>query len=57
MIEIVLELFASLGDGQRLMAEQWRQAGALRVSRRPPHVRGGKVQHLHVAAAGNGAQP
>ena len=34
VIEIVLELFASLGDGQRLMAEQWRQAGALRVSRR-----------------------
>ena len=53
---IVLELFEGLGHGQRLMAEQWRQAGALRVSRRAPHVRGDKVQHLHVIANGSGRQ-
>jgi hypothetical protein len=54
---IVLELFEGLGHGQRLMAEQWRQAGALSVSRRAPYVRGDKVQHLHVIAAGEGPQP
>lgn len=42
-----LELVGELGDGQRLMAEQWRQAGALFVRRGEPYVRGDKVQHLH----------
>lgn len=44
----VLELLSGLGPAQQLMAEQWRQAGALHVSRRKPYVAGNKVQHLHV---------
>ena len=48
----MLELVAGLGDGQRLMAEQWKQAGALRTWRREPFVTGGKLQHLHVIEAG-----
>ena len=42
-----LELLGELGDGQRLMAEQWRQAGALFVTRGEPYVRGNKIQHVH----------
>lgn len=44
----VLELLGGLGPAQHLMAEQWRQAGALHVSRRKPYIAGSKLQHLHV---------
>lgn len=53
VIAVALAALASLGEGQRLMAEQWRQAGTLRVARRRPHVTpGGKQGHLHVLAGG-----
>jgi hypothetical protein len=49
----VADAFLSgIGSGsgtERVMALQWRQAGLLRVERRPPRATGsGKIQHLHV---------
>lgn len=58
VIETTLASLASLGAGQRLMAEQWAQAGTLRVARRSPYVTaGGKQGHLHVVGAATPAQP
>jgi hypothetical protein len=52
----VAEAFLSAvgrGSGaQRVMALQWRQAGLLRVERRPPlATRSGKILHLHQVRA------
>lgn len=58
VIGTILSSLASLGDGQRLMAEQWAQAETLRVARRKPYVApGGKQGHLHVADAGSQVHP
>jgi hypothetical protein len=49
LIETVLEQLGSRGRAQRMMAETWRAAGALRVARREPHLTaGGKVVPLHL---------
>jgi hypothetical protein len=44
--------FAAIGRGsgaERMMELQWRQAGFLRVERRPPLATGlGKILHLHL---------
>jgi hypothetical protein len=54
VVRVALSSLASLGEGQRLMAEQWHQGGTLQVERRPPYVtRGGKVQLLHVVPDGS----
>lgn len=52
VIATVLDSLAGLGAGQRLMADQWAQAGTLRVARREPYVTAaGKQGHLHVVGA------
>lgn len=52
LVETVLDQLARRGRPQRLMAETWRAAGALRVSRGEPHITaGGKVVPLHLKRA------
>ena len=49
----VLEFLAGRGDGQRLMADRWRQAGTLRVARREPAMSlAAKVLPLHLTRDG-----
>jgi hypothetical protein len=51
VVAFVLERLSAGGRPQRLMAEAWRSAGALRVMRRDPHLTaGGKVLPLHLPA-------
>jgi hypothetical protein len=54
--EVATALLDAIAAGrglQRVMGATWRDAGFVRVERRPPETtRGGKVQHLHAAARG-----
>jgi hypothetical protein len=47
--ETFLSAIGSRSGAAQVMALQWRQAGVLRVERRPPRATSsGKIQHLHV---------
>lgn len=49
LVQTVLDELSRGGRAQRMMAESWRSAGALRVARRDPELTsGGKVQPLHL---------
>jgi hypothetical protein len=53
--ETFLRALGGQSDRDRLMELQWRQAGLLRVERRPPLITGaGKILHLHVARPAHG---
>jgi hypothetical protein len=48
-VETALAYLASRGDGERMMADRWRQAGTLRVARREPAGTGsGKILPLQI---------
>jgi hypothetical protein len=48
--EAFLAAIGGGAEGERLMELQWRQAGVLRVERRPPYTTGaGKILHVHLA--------
>jgi hypothetical protein len=56
--EVVATFLAAIGQGggaERVMALAWRDAGILRIERRPPLVTpSGKILHLHVARGASG---
>jgi hypothetical protein len=57
VVRTVLESLAGLGEAQRMMAEQWREAGTLRLARGMPHENGsGKVAHLYLRTAAEGGR-
>lgn len=50
---VVLGFLSDCGDGQRMMADRWRQAGTLRVARREPATTAAaKVPPLHFESGG-----
>lgn len=54
VVEYFLECVGQISDVSRLMAEEWREAGLVRLVRRPPQTtRAGKILHLHQAAPEN----
>lgn len=52
VVAAALECLAGLGEGQRMMAEQWAQSGVLGVERRVPYRPSDKQPLLHVIEAG-----
>ena len=56
--EVVATFLAAIGQGggaERVMALAWRDAGILRIERRPPLATpSGKILHLHVARGASG---